>query len=72
MGEKKEKALLKPAPDGNDTLWTLEEAMAYLRIPRSTFYQELEKGTIKGKLKLGKQIRFIPELLKAGLKRQAS
>lgn len=57
--------------DKQDRLWTVEEAIEYLGVPRSSFYLLLAKGEIK-KIKIGKHTRFLPELLKAWAKRQAS
>lgn len=57
--------------DKEDRLWSADEAIQYLGIPRSTFYMLLARGEIK-KIKIGKHTKFLPELLKAWVKRQAS
>lgn len=57
--------------DKEDRLWSVDEAIEYLGIPRSTFYMLLARGEIK-KIKIGKHTKFLPELLKAWVKRQAS
>lgn len=61
----------KPQLSRDERLWTVDEAIDYLQIPRSTFYMLMAKGDIK-KIKIGKSTRFMPELLKAWAKKQAS
>lgn len=55
----------------DERLWTVDEAIQYLGIPRSSFYLLLAQGEIK-KIKIGKHTRFLPELLRAWAKKQAA
>ena len=43
--------------DKEDRLWSVDEAIEYLGIPRSTFYMLLARGEIK-KIKIGKHTKF--------------
>ncbi len=46
----------------NDTLWTVADAAAALRLGRSTVYRMYEKGILPG-VKLGSALRFVPEVI---------
>ena len=55
----------------NDSVMTLEELASYLKVPKSTLYKLVQKGSIPGQ-KIGKQWRFarvsIERWLDAGAK----
>lgn len=69
MAKKKQNDEAKELP--TDRLWKVEDAIAYLDIPRSTFYMLMANGKIP-KIKIGKHTRFLPEQIQAWAKKKAS
>lgn len=59
MGEKKIKEL-----------WTMEDLIAYLKMPRSTVYELVAKKTIPV-CKLGKHQRFVPDDVEMAIRKLA-
>lgn len=57
MGEKKVREL-----------WTIEELVAYLKLPKSTVYTYVADGLLPC-VKIGKHRRFIPDDIERALKR---
>ena len=54
-----------------DSLYTLKEAMDYLKISRSTFYKLMSNGDIKG-IKIGRVWRFRKEDIESFITRKAN
>lgn len=57
MGEKKQREL-----------WTFDELLAYLKIPRSTAYQYIAAGEIPF-IQMGRHKRFIPDEVERAIRR---
>lgn len=69
MGHKA-KEIKKVIPmEASKRLMTLNEACEYLQLARSTFYLHLSRGEIP-KIKIGRLIRFHPDLLSAWAKKK--
>jgi len=49
-------------------LWTVEDLMNYLKLPRSTVYLYVAEGLIPV-VKLGKHRRFVPDEVERALKK---
>lgn len=57
--------------DKKDRLWTAQDVMEFFGIKKSTYYELLSRDQIPGKVMIGKQVRFVPELVYAGIKKNA-
>jgi excisionase family DNA binding protein len=55
--------------DVNQRLWTSDEAMQFLGVKKTKFYELMATDSLP-RLKIGGQIRFIPDQLLAWAKRK--
>lgn len=53
-----------------DPLMTPEQVAERLSVPLSTVYEQLRKGTIPGRLKIGRRVRISRAALEAWIERQ--
>jgi excisionase family DNA binding protein len=49
-------------------LWTFDELLAYLKMPRTTVYLHISRGLIPS-IKVGRHRRFIPDEVERALRR---
>lgn len=53
-----------------DPLMTVEDVAQLLALPTSTVYEQLRKGIIPGRLKIGRRVRISRAALEAWIERQ--
>lgn len=51
-----------------ESLWDLEDAIAFMKVSRSTVYELMAKKKIRYH-KIGRKTRFVPDELKADVKK---
>lgn len=49
-------------------LWTIDDLIAYLKLPKATVYEHVARGTIPV-VKIGKHRRFIPDEVERALRK---
>ncbi|MBN1174690.1 MAG: helix-turn-helix domain-containing protein [Micromonosporaceae bacterium] len=59
-----------PCATARETLWTIDEAAAFLRVPSATLYQWRHRRTGPLAAKVGRHLRYDPAKVRAWLSEQ--